>query len=173
MKIRHFLEQELGENLLVNKRTNHVRIVVQGQQRFDHLHEHPEGFFLSKFIDVSTHYLQKTSHYKVEALAVANSGISDCVGKKNVFNCVSSPLFLKERFAAKSSRKVNFDLMNIWIWKGGVSFLQQRCVVRTGTGLAAETVVVIKIHLVLRSTQQQPSLLSILRSKTSLLYVLF
>jgi hypothetical protein len=98
-------------NSLIYSGPKHILVVVKWHEAFNKLAEHVKRFFFIKD-------LQKSSNYKVKALAIPNSYIPDTIRTADALYTLQSFLanvcqFIEVQLIGKCSRQIELDLVRI------------------------------------------------------------
>ena len=107
-----FLDKHI-KDVVVSDDTHHLWVIIDWNEAFKKLGEHPERLFFA-------HYLQKSSHNKVKALAVTYFWIANGIGHTNSPELLNYLRIIKEVFAWICSLKVYINLMIIWVGKRSI-----------------------------------------------------
>lgn len=103
-KVWQLLLDKLAQDVMIEYDAHHFAVVVERQEGLEQRAQHPERFFL-------THNTQQTTHDKVEALTVADFGVSDGVCKANAPQLLDDLFRSVELFTRERAAQIHLNLM--------------------------------------------------------------
>ena len=99
----------LFEYLDIALHADHLRVVIQRQNRLDKHGKHPEGFLLKQ-------YFNQSSKNEIHALTVTDDRVPLCVGYKDFPDGGDDPWQLELSIIWKGSLQIDLYLMEAGTW---------------------------------------------------------